>query len=217
VTEQVIAVAFDYGGVLTTPLAPSFAAWAEQDRIDPESLGAALKEWLSPDGPADNPVHRLETGTISNAEFGALLAAQLRTLDGTTVEPDGLLDRLFADLRLDPLMLELVGSLRAEGIATALLSNSWGNTYPMEVLEPLFDVVVISGEVGLRKPDAPIFHHTLDALGVDASRTAFVDDLRHNVDAATALGMHGILHVDAASTTDALNDLIRPSEEILHA
>ena len=215
--DDVVAVAFDYGGVLTTPLAPAFSAWAQADRIDPESLNGALRDWLAPESPADNPVHRLETGTMDHTEFGALLAAQLRRVDGSEVPAEDLMERLFAGLRLEPLMLELVGSLRERGIATALLSNSWGNSYPMEVLQPLFDVVVISGEVGLRKPDPAIYSHALDALGVPASRAAFVDDLEHNVAAARALGMHGVLHVDAPTTTAVLNDLIRPIEEKLHA
>jgi hypothetical protein len=137
VADEVVAVAFDYGGVLTTPLARTFSAWAEADRIDPESLSGALRDWLAPDGPADNPVHRLETGTLDHAEFGALLAAQLRRLDGSEVPAEDLMERLLAGLRLEPLMLELVGSLRERGIATALLGNSWGNSYPMEALRPL--------------------------------------------------------------------------------
>jgi putative hydrolase of the HAD superfamily len=217
VADEVVAVAFDYGGVLTTPLAPAFRAWAQADRIDPESLSGALRDWLAPDGPADNPVHRLETGTLDHAEFGALLAAQLRRLDGSEVAAENLMERLFAGLRLEPLMLDLVGSLRERGIATALLSNSWGNSYPMEVLQPLFDVVVISGEVGLRKPDPAVYSHTLDALGARPRQVAFVDDLEHNVAAARALGMHGVLHVDPLTTTAVLNDLIRPTEENLHA
>jgi putative hydrolase of the HAD superfamily len=216
VADDVTAVAFDYGGVLTTPLAPAFGAWAQADRIDPASLSGALSDWLAPDAGGDNPVHRLETGALDQAEFGALLAAQLRRLDGSEVPAADLMERLFAGLRLEPAMLELVRSLREHGIATALLSNSWGNSYPMEVLAPLFDVVVISGEVGLRKPDPAIYSHTLDALGVPARRAAFVDDLEHNVAAARALGMHGVLHVDPSTTTAVLNDLIWPMEK-LHA
>jgi len=217
VTQGVVAVAFDYGGVLTTSMAATFGAWAQADRIDPQSLSGALRSWLDDDAAASNPVHQLETGSMPHAQFAALLAAELRTVDGGRVDPDGLLDRIFAELHLDPQMLELVGSLRARGVATALLSNSWGNTYPMDVLQPLFDVFVISGEIGLRKPDRAIYDHTLDALGVPAHQCAFVDDLRPNVDAAAALGMHAILHIDAPSTADALTALIRPLEEKPHA
>ena len=216
-SHDVVAVAFDYGGVLTTPVAETFDAWARADRIDPASLRGALRDWLAADSPVGNPVHRLETGAITPAAFGALLAAQLRTVDGSALDTERLLDRLFAGLRPEPQMLELVGSLRERGVATALLSNSWGNTYPMEILAPLFDVVVISGEVGLRKPDPAIYRHTLDALGVPAHRAGFVDDLPPSVEAAAAIGMHTILHTDAASTTEALSALINPREENLHA
>ena len=215
--HDVVAVAFDYGGVLTTPLADTFDAWMREDRIDPASLTDALRDWLAADSPVGNPVHRLETGAMTPSAFGALLGAQLRTVDGGALDTEHLLDRMFAELRPEPSMLELVGSLRERSVATALLSNSWGNTYPMELLTPLFDVVVISGEVGLRKPDPAIYHHTLDARGVPAHRAAFVDDLRPNVDAAAAVGMHAILHTDTASTTSALTALIHPREENLHA
>ena len=131
--DHVVAVAFDYAGVLTTALAPAFGARAQADQMEPDSLTRALRRWLAPDSPVDNPVHRLETGELAHAEFGALLAAQLRRLDGSEVPAEDLMERLLAGLRLEPLMLELVGSLRERGIATALL----GNSYPMEALRPL--------------------------------------------------------------------------------
>lgn len=212
----VIAVAFDYGGVLTVPLGPGFAAWAESEGVDPASLRDALRTWLRADGPADNPVHLLETGRLSGADFSTLLAERLRTLDGRQPEAAGLLERIFSREQLDPPMLELVASLRSRGVRTAMLSNSWDNTYPMDVLEPLFDVVVISGEIGLRKPDPEIYHHTLDALGVRPEQTVFVDDLPQNVEAARELGLHGILHTDHATTATAITDLIPIPEEHPH-
>lgn len=204
----IVAVAFDYGGVLTTPLGPGFAAWAQEEGVDPASLRAVLRDWLNTDGLPDNPLHRLETGRLSGPDFAVLLGERLSTVDRRPLDTTGLLDRMFGRLELDVRMLELAASLHNRGLATALLSNSWGNTYPVEVLDPLFDVTVISGEVGLRKPDPAIFHHTLTALGTLPAQTVFVDDLQHNVDAARAVGLHGILHTDHASTAAALTDLI---------
>jgi putative hydrolase of the HAD superfamily len=119
----------------------------------------------------------------------------------------GLLRRLFAGMAVDEAMLALVRDLRAAGLLVGLLSNSWANTYPDELLA-LFDAVVISGEVGLRKPDPVIYGLLLDKLAVPAARSVFVDDAPVNVAAAIELGMHGIRHEDANRTRAALTDLI---------
>lgn len=202
------AVVFDYGGVLTTPVRDSIAAWLERDGIDPGSFSRTLKAWLSRSAPEGTPIHRLETGELSIAEFDALLAAELVRVDGGPVPASGLLAGLFADMRVDPAMLALVEDLRAAGLRVALLSNSWGNTYPRERIDALFDPVVISGEVGLRKPNPEIFTHTLDLLGLPPQRAVFVDDAEPNVEGATRVGLRTVLHTEAASTRRALAALV---------
>ena len=203
------AVVFDFGGVLTTPVRDSIAAWLEADGIRPESFSATLKEWLGRNAAAGSPVHRLETGELSIPEFDALLAARLTTYAGTPVDPTGVLRRLFAGMGADEEMYALLADLRAAGIRTALLSNSWGNTYPRERLAELMDAMVISGEVGLRKPDPAIYRLALERLGIaEPAAAAFVDDASPNVEGAAALGMHAVLHRDAASTRAALAALI---------
>jgi len=194
------ALVLDYGGVLTTPVRESIAAWLAADGIRPESFSAALKEWLSRNAPDGTPVHRLETGEISVEEFERLLAARLVTDDGGAVDPDGMLQRLFGQMRTEPAMVALVREVRALGLATGLLSNSWGNTYPRALLDELFDVVVISSEAGMRKPAPAAFARVLDGLGVPAQAAVFVDDADVHVDAAARLGMHAILHADPSTT-----------------
>ena len=66
--KAVAAVVFDYGGVLTSPVRDSIAAWLERDRIDPKSFSRALKAWLSRSAPEGTPIHRLETGELSSAQ-----------------------------------------------------------------------------------------------------------------------------------------------------
>ena len=203
------AVVFDYGGVLTTPIGESIAAWLETDGIRPDSFSATLKQWLGRHAEDGTPIHRLETGELSAQEFGALLAAQLTTHDGTPVDPDGVLQRLFAGMGPDEQMYELIADLRAAGIRTALLSNSWGNAYPRERLAALMDVTVISGEVGLRKPSPEIYRMVLERLDItDPAAAVFIDDARPNIEGAEAVGMRGLLHTDAASTRTALAPLI---------
>jgi epoxide hydrolase-like predicted phosphatase len=141
---------------------------------------------------------------MSVPDFEVELAHALLTLGDIKVNPEGLLERMFQFFEHAPDMNGLVHRARKKGIKTALLSNSWGNTYPRHGWDDMFDEVVISGEVGMRKPDANIYHHTLNLLKVKPEESVFVDDLAHNIKAAADLGMIGVLHVDYESTRQEL-------------
>jgi putative hydrolase of the HAD superfamily len=167
-----------------------------------------LRDWLSRAGENDTPVHQLETGRLSAAEFDVLLAARLATLDGRGIDPHGLLSRVFAGMRPEPAMFALASELRALGVGVAVLSNSWGNSYPRNRLDALFDPVVISGEVGLRKPLPPIYELTCKRLGLPAERVLFVDDAAPNVDGARAVGMPALLHTDPVATRAAIAEWV---------
>jgi putative hydrolase of the HAD superfamily len=201
--QRIDAVVFDYGGVLTTPLRVSTPLWLAADRISPNSFADVMREWLGRDAPIGTPIHRLETGELSVGDFERLFAERLTTTDGSPLTTEGLLSRLFAGMRTDHAMYDLINDLRATGRKVGLLSNSWGNHYP-ENLHDLFDAVVISGEVGLRKPDPVIYGLILDKLAVEPTRCVFVDDAPINLTAATELGMHTIRHRDADETRAAL-------------
>ena len=208
-TQQGIqAVVFDYGGVLTGPVHQSITAWLAQDGIDPASFSRTIKAWLSRDIPEGTPIHQLETGQLTVAEFDRLFAAELTTHDGTPVSPEGVLARMFANMVADEEMFELVTDLREAGLLVGLLSNSWGNTYPRKRLDALFHSVVISGEVGLRKPSAAIYELAVKQLGVPAENVVFIDDAEPNLIGAKAAGMHAILHTSSAETRTALESLI---------
>lgn len=206
--SEIEAVVFDFGGVLTHRVKDVIAGWMASDGIDPASFSRTLKAWLGRDAGVGTPIHRLETGELSDAEFERILAAELCCLDGSAVEADGLLTRLFAGLRPDEAMYALAGDLRAAGVRVAVLSNSWGNTYPHERFSGLFDPVVISAEVGLRKPHAEIYRLTLQRLDVAAERAVFIDDAEPNVLGAQAVGMRALHHDDATTTRAALADLV---------
>jgi putative hydrolase of the HAD superfamily len=207
-TRDVAAVVFDYGGVLTTPLSSSTGSWLRTDGIDPDGFATLMRDWLGRDAEPGNPIHLLETGELEVAEFERRFAARLVTTTGAPVPAEGVLERLFAGMKPSDDMIELVRDLRARGLRIGLLSNSWGNDYPHHLLAELCDVVVISGEVGLRKPDEPIYRLLLRRLDLPAGRVAFVDDFTANVRAAQAVGMHGIRHVDPAGTRAALAELL---------
>jgi putative hydrolase of the HAD superfamily len=97
-------------------------------------------------------------------------------------------------------MSGLVRRARGAGLRTALLSNSWGNDYPRDGWDEMFDAIVISGEVGMRKPEPRIYEHTLGLLGLPAGACVFVDDMPHNVAAAVEVGMVGVLHTSYDAT-----------------
>ena len=108
-------------------------------------------------------------------------------------------------------MLDVVRGARAAGIRTGLLSNSWGLDYERDGWDALFDAVVISGEVGLRKPDPAIYALAAERLDLPPEQIVFVDDLRPNVRAAAATGMVGVQHVDLETTVSELEILFDTS------
>ncbi len=200
--SEIKALLVDFGGVLTVPLRTAFEAWLEHEQVDPQEFVDLLVEWR--DQP-DNPMHRLETGQITEDEFATEVSGRLRRTDGAAVPPVGLVARMLHGLEFDRDALVMLQAARAAGLRTGLLSNSWGmEMYPWADLEPLLDVQVVSGQVGLRKPDPAIYQLAAGELGLTPSQCAFVDDLQHNVDAARELGMFAVLHTDLPSTLAAL-------------
>lgn len=199
------ALVVDYGGVLTVPIRTAFESWLAADQIDPEAFGALIEEWR---GQPDNPMHRLETGELGPDEFADYLVTKLRRTDGLPVEAAGLNERIFAAMHLDPDAFVMLRAARAAGLKTALLSNSWDFAYPWDQLDPLLDVKIVSGNVGLRKPDPAIFALAAEQLDLPLDECAFVDDLEPNVQAAAELGMHAVLHTDLAATLAALTALV---------
>ena len=204
----------DYGGVLTNPLPEFMAGWVKADGIDPDRFAELMRRWLGP-GADRNPVHDLETGRISAAEFERLLAAEL--LERTPAQPGaadraaGMLTRMFSGMRVESSMIDVVRTVRAAGVRTGLLSNSWGLDYERDGWDALFDAVVISGEVGLRKPDPAIYALASERLGLPCEQIVFIDDLRPNVQAAAAAGMVGVQHVGLETTVSELEILFETS------
>ena len=135
------------------------------------------------------------------------MAAELSRASGRQVAAEGLLGRLFEHFSHAPDMVALVRRAHDAGIKTALLSNSWGNDYPTDLFDGMFDQVVISGEVGMRKPEPEIFHYTARLVQAPPRQCVFVDDLAHNVAAAARLGFLGIHHVSYPRTADEVSTL----------
>ncbi len=190
----------DWGGVMTTNLFSSFSAFCEAEGLDPAALAQAFRG----DPEARELLIGFEEGRVTDADFEAHLGRLLGL-----ASPHGLIDRLFSGAGLEETMVHAVRAARAAGIATGLISNSWGTTrYPRELLGELFDGVVISGEVGIRKPAARIYELGAQAIARDPAECVFVDDLPFNLPPAVELGMATVHHTAAETTIAELERLL---------
>jgi putative hydrolase of the HAD superfamily len=209
---QFRGVLLDWGGVMTNPIRDMVAVWLDGEDVDHEHYAAVMRPWVigAYDENGDtNPIHALERGECTVEEFERLLASRIARRDGVQVPAEGLLTRMFAGSTLAGPMRDAVQAIRAAGLRTGLLSNSWGMAdYPRHLFPGMFDVVVISGEVGMRKPEERIFRHAAGLLGLDPAECLFIDDIDVNVAAAEAIGMTAILHHDPAATLARLEELL---------
>lgn len=183
----------DYGGVLTPSVTASFDAFERAEGLPEGTFLQIVLDGYRTTGDR-SAVARLERGELDEDEFEREVLAALRDR-GHELEPGAALERVFAGFRPYGPFWDVVAAARERGVATALLSNSWGTSaYPRDRLDRHFEVVVLSGEEGVRKPDPAIFHTAVDRLGVDAGDCVYVDDLDVNVEAAAALGMTAVLY-----------------------
>jgi putative hydrolase of the HAD superfamily len=189
----------DWGGVLTTNLFASFRNYCVRVQLDPQVLVGRFRT----DPEARELLIALEKGTLEEAAFESQFAAMLG------VEPAGLIDGLFADVKPDTEMVDAVRRARRAGVRTALVSNSWGvHRYPHELFSELFDGVVISGEEGIRKPSRKMYELGAERAGVAAEECVYVDDLPFNLTPAEKLGMATVHHTSATSTIPELERLL---------
>jgi epoxide hydrolase-like predicted phosphatase len=185
---------------MTTNLFASFGAFCEAEGLDPSALANAFREHPG----ARELLIAFEEGRVEETEFELRLGELL----GVSAA-EGLIDRLFAGATLDEPMVRAVLAARRAGVATGLISNSWGTTrYPRELLAELFDGVVISGEVGMRKPAGRIYELGAEAIGRAPSRCVFVDDLPFNLPPAQELGMAVIHHTESQRTISELEEML---------
>lgn len=198
------AVLFDLTGVLTTSPWPHLTAAAGGNV---ELLVGSYHE----DG--DHPWHRLERGEIGFAEWFQDVTA-LATQAGVELDLSPMA-ALRDEMVVFPQVVERVLELRRDGYKTALVTNNVreGSKMWRSLLEvdALFDVVIDSSDVGIRKPNPAIFELALSQLGVaDTTSAVFLDDLESNCAAARDLGMHAILVGDPPDAAlDELDALLK--------
>ena len=190
------ALISDFGGVLTTPLIHSFAAYQDRTGIEPASLGIAMQRIMDADGA--HPLFELEMGRITEAVFLDRLADELEPDLGHRPEMHGFKEIYFEALHPNEPMIELMRAANAAGLRMALLTNNVREWEPlwrtMLPVDDIFELVVDSAFVGMRKPDPEIYELTIERLGdgISAEECLFVDDIEVNVVAARELGMEAV-------------------------
>jgi putative hydrolase of the HAD superfamily len=190
----------DFGGVLTSNVFDSFRDFCVAERLDP----GAVRQLFRENPRALELVRGLEVGALTEDEFGERFGELLEVEDRT-----GLVDRMFGGLRPDEEMLAVLRRARAAGVRTGLISNSMGaGRYDRDSFPELFDGVVISGEVGVHKPQPEIYRLGCERVGLPPVECVFVDDLRENCDGAEAVGMTAVLHRGAETTVPELERLL---------
>jgi len=192
----------DFGGVLTSNIFESFSAFCTAEGLETEAVRSAFRN----EGEGRDLLFDLELGRLTDEDFETRFAAFLG-LDPARAE--GLIGRLFGGMKADREMEMAVVMAKRQGIRTGLISNSWGTgRYEHDRFPEMFDAWVISGEVGLRKPDPAIYEMGAERVGLPPSELVFVDDLGGNLKPAAELGFATVLHRTAAETIPQLEELL---------
>jgi epoxide hydrolase-like predicted phosphatase len=193
----------DFGGVLTSPISEGFLAYQEESNVSLEELGRAMARAAEHHG--EHPLYALERGELTEREFAERLERQL---------PGGFSLTRLRELYFERLvpngpMIDFARSLRERGVRTALLTNNVREWEPLwraklPELDEIFEVVVDSAFVGLRKPDPRIYELTVERLGTEPGDCVFVDDLEVNCAAARELGMAAVRFEDTGAAIAAV-------------
>jgi putative hydrolase of the HAD superfamily len=196
-------VLFDWAGVMTS------SPWAALTAAGGGSLELLVGDYAAD---TDHPWHQVERGELAVQDW-AIAVTRMGEEQGVTVDFSVLQD-LLGDMQVREPFVDRARALRAEGYKVGLLTNnvregsaSWRAKLPVD---ELFDVVVDSSEVGMRKPNPAIYLHTLELLGVrDPASAVFLDDAPGNVEGARRAGLWGILVDDTDDALDELDRLLR--------
>jgi putative hydrolase of the HAD superfamily len=203
----------DFGGVLTTPLVRAFLAYQEHSGISLTDLGQAMARVAEESGGA-HPLYELERGHLSEREFLGRIERAL----GGGARLDGFSEKYFEHLDRNEPMIECMRSLRDRGLRMAMLTNNVREWEPLwraklPEIDEIFEVVVDSAFVGMRKPEAEIYELTVERIGggIGAGDCLFVDDTDVNCQTAESLGMTAVHYVDANQAIAEIEAVLRAS------
>jgi putative hydrolase of the HAD superfamily len=206
----ITTIVADFGGVLSSPLADAFDTVQRHYELPSDALGAALAAVAAERGA--HPLHDLETGAIGEAAFFDRLGDALTTHLGRPVAIADFTARYWAALTPNDELIEHLRGLRRGGYRMGLLTNNvreWGPYWrAMVPVDELFDAVVDSAWVGLRKPDPAIYALTSERLGVRPQEIVLLDDLAPNCHAARDAGWAAVRFDTTSQTIAELDALL---------
>jgi putative hydrolase of the HAD superfamily len=207
------AVVFDWGGVLAGNVSTGFADLEERLGVAEGSMPGLLGMQPTATDPG-NLWHQRELGRATALEWAQWYADRVSAAGGPAIPVDLLVASEGNRFSIEPNteIVDLVRRLSSTGYRLGLCTNNfmevgdaWRAQLPMEV----FDAVVVSCEIGLRKPDPAMYEFVTNALGVAPGSTVLLDDFEGNIDGARAVGWHAILvGSDHAAVIAALDDLL---------
>ena len=199
---MIVAVLFDFGGVVTTSPFDAFARYEEAN-----SLPAGLIRSINATNPDANAWAHLERGDVSTAEFAALFRAEA-SARGHDVDGHAVLGLLGGDVR--PQMVEAIRRIKGAGLRTACVTNNFRSHGPLAsdgvaggngrpdtaAVMAMFDEVIESSVIGVRKPEPEFYRRALERMGLEAHQAVYLDDLGVNLKPAKAMGMTTIKVID---------------------
>ncbi|MGV9820700.1 HAD-IA family hydrolase [Nocardia xishanensis] len=206
-----IAIWSDFGGVLTPPVAETFAAFCAKTGLAPDPLRRAIAEVTASFGTEDMMLP-LDTPLISEDEWLDLVRAALRE-QGVHTEVPSLAEAWFDGRKANAQWEKALRRYRDAGLFVGMLSNmppAWEPHWRrMVVAEELFEEIVNSAQVGCRKPDPEIFELAAARAGIEPQRCVLVDDLPQNCAGARAAGWRAVQFRDAATATAEVDAEVR--------
>jgi putative hydrolase of the HAD superfamily len=202
--DRVRAVLWDFGGVILSSPFEAFAAYERE-----QGLPEGFLRRLNATNPDSNAWAKLERSEVDLAGFVELYEAEADAA-GHRIDAGAVLALLSGEVR--PAMVRALRRIKEEGLAQACLTNNVAGT---EAVRPdvaevmaLFDTVLESSKLGVRKPDPAFYDLALEAVGVDATEAVFLDDLGVNLKPARALGIRTIKVVDPHQALAELQEVV---------
>lgn len=207
-TGDIRAVWSDFGGVLTPPLDHTMSIFCKQVGVPVESFLAAMR--TVGDTYGTDPMAPLDTPLVSEEDWARQMETVLRTDHLATVDLSDFGAKWFTDRETNDQWLEYLRWLRADGVFVGMLSNmvpSWDSHWREMVPPESFDDLVMSFEVGSRKPQAAIFELAAQRAGALPSQCVLVDDIEANCAGAQAAGWRAVHFTDTSQAIAALERL----------
>ena len=193
--EKIKVILWDFGGVFTgSPFHGNIDDYAEKLGIALEELTKLVLGYGLPNG--DHPWHRLERGEVTMKEAALECVKAVEGAGVTGFDLQNFFKAISGRSEHAEEMYKSVRKFKTLGIRQVIVSNNFrefSGIWKTMLPEGLFDDIVDSSQVGVRKPDPAIFDLALEVGGAPPSKTAFLDDYGEHVNVANSMGIHGIL------------------------